>query len=157
MESLELGVDEEVNQLLERDQRLTDPVELVRTLREVGARVMGYGASTKGNVLLQFCGFTSADIEAIAEVNADKFGHFTPGSAIPIIPEAEMREARPDFLLVFPWQFSRRDRRARAGVPPNRRVPDLPAARDRDRRCLSAAASTNHGRRAAPLSLGASR
>ena len=66
---------------------------------------MGYGASTKGNVLLQFCGFTSADIEAIAEVNTDKFGHYTPGSAIPIIPEQEMRDARPDFLLVFPWHF----------------------------------------------------
>jgi hypothetical protein len=83
----------------------TDLVELVRTLRQDGARVMGYGASTKGNVLLQFCGFTSADIEAIAEVNPDKFGHYTPGSAIPIIPEQEMRDARPDFLLVFPWHF----------------------------------------------------
>jgi hypothetical protein len=83
----------------------TDLVELVRTLRHDGARVMGYGASTKGNVLLQFCGFTSADIEAIAEVNPDKFGHYTPGSAIPIIPEQEMRDARPDFLLVFPWHF----------------------------------------------------
>jgi hypothetical protein len=83
----------------------TDLVELVRTLRRDGARVMGYGASTKGNVLLQFCGFTSADIEAIAEVNPDKFGHYTPGSAIPIVSEQEMREARPDFLLVFPWHF----------------------------------------------------
>jgi hypothetical protein len=83
----------------------TDLVELVRTLRAEGARVMGYGASTKGNVLLQFCGFTPADIEAIAELNPDKFGHFTPGSAIPIISEAEMRETRPDFLLVFPWHF----------------------------------------------------
>jgi hypothetical protein len=83
----------------------TDLVELIRTLRNDGARVMGYGASTKGNVLLQFCGFTSADIEAIAEVNEDKFGHYTPGSAIPIIPEQEMRDAHPDFLLVFPWHF----------------------------------------------------
>jgi hypothetical protein len=83
----------------------TDLVELVRRLRQDGARVMGYGASTKGNVLLQFCGFTADDIEAIAEVNEDKFGHYTPGSAIPIVSEQEMREARPDFLVVFPWHF----------------------------------------------------
>ena len=83
----------------------TDLVQLIRTLCEDGARLMGYGASTKGNVLLQFCGFTSADIEAVAEVNPDKFGHVTPGSGIPIIPEEEMREARPDYLVVFPWHF----------------------------------------------------
>jgi SAM-dependent methyltransferase len=86
-------------------QHRTDLTELVRTLRSSGASVMGYGASTKGNVLLQFCGFDSNDIEAIAEVNEDKFGRVTPGSAIPIIPEAEMRARRPDYLLVFPWHF----------------------------------------------------
>ena len=66
---------------------------------------MGYGASTKGNVLLQFCGFNSDDIEAIAEVNPDKFGHVTPGSGIPIVPEEEMRERQPDYVIVFPWHF----------------------------------------------------
>jgi hypothetical protein len=80
-------------------------VDLLGSLRSDGARVLGYGASTKGNVLLQFCGFTSADIEAIGEVNADKFGHVTPGSSIPIVSEAEMRERQPDFLIVFPWHF----------------------------------------------------
>ncbi len=86
-------------------QHRTDLVELVRRLRADGATVMGYGASTKGNVLLQFCGFTSGDIAAIAEVNPDKFGHVTPGSGIPIVPEAEMREQQPDYLIVFPWHF----------------------------------------------------
>jgi hypothetical protein len=86
-------------------QHRTDLVELVRTLRAAGASIMGYGASTKGNVLLQFCGFTPADIEAIAEVNEDKFGHVTPGTGIPIVPEADVRERRPDYLIVFPWHF----------------------------------------------------
>ena len=86
-------------------QHRTDLIQLIRTLRNAQARIMGYGASTKGNVLLQFCGFTAADIEAIAEVNSDKFGHVTPGSGIPIISEEEMREARPDYLIVFPWHF----------------------------------------------------
>jgi hypothetical protein len=86
-------------------QHRTDLIELVRTLRRSGASVYGYGASTKGNVLLQFCGFTSDDIEAIAEVNPDKFGRITPGSEIPIIPEEELRERRPDYVIVFPWHF----------------------------------------------------
>ena len=86
-------------------QHRTDLSQLIRAIREGGESVMGYGASTKGNVLLQFCGFGRAEIEAIAEVNEDKFGRVTPGSGIPIISEAEMRARRPDYLLVFPWHF----------------------------------------------------
>jgi hypothetical protein len=66
---------------------------------------MGYGASTKGNVLLQFCGFGPDHIDSIAEVNEDKFGRVTPGTGIPIVPEDELRERRPDYVLVFPWHF----------------------------------------------------
>lgn len=82
-----------------------DLIDLIRTLRKDRACIMGYGASTKGNVLLQFCGFTPADIESIAEVNADKFGRVTPGSGIPIVSEAEVRARRPDYIVVFPWHF----------------------------------------------------
>jgi hypothetical protein len=83
----------------------TDLVQLIRTLNADGARVMGYGASTKGNVLLQFCGFTANDIQAIAEVNAEKLGRVTPGSGIPIVSEEELREVHPDYVIVFPWHF----------------------------------------------------
>jgi hypothetical protein len=86
-------------------QHRTDLTELVTTLRSAGSSVMGYGASTKGNVLLQFCGFGPAHIEAIAEVNEDKFGRVTPGTGIPIVAETEIRARRPDYLLVFPWHF----------------------------------------------------
>ena len=82
-----------------------DLVDLVRTLRSSGASVMGYGASTKGNVLLQFCGFTPDDISAIGEVNEEKFGRVTPGSGIRIVSEQEVRDANPDYLVVFPWHF----------------------------------------------------
>jgi hypothetical protein len=78
---------------------------LVRSLTADGKRVLGYGASTKGNVLLQFCGFTAKDLPAIAEVNPDKFGCFTPGSDIPIVSEAEARAMAPDYFLVLPWHF----------------------------------------------------
>lgn len=86
-------------------QHRDDLRRLVQRLREAGKTVYGYGASTKGNVLLQFCGFGPNEITAIAEVNEDKFGRFTPGSKIPIVPEAEVRGERPDYLLVLPWHF----------------------------------------------------
>jgi C-methyltransferase C-terminal domain/Putative zinc binding domain/Methyltransferase domain len=78
---------------------------LVRALNDDRKRVLGYGASTKGNVLLQFCGFTEREIPAIAEVNPDKFGCFTPGTGIPIVSEEDARAMRPDYLLVLPWHF----------------------------------------------------
>ena len=79
--------------------------ELIESLVADGKRIVGYGASTKGNVLLQFCGFTTEHIECIAEVNEDKFGAFTPGSNIPIVSEKEARALKPDYFLVLPWHF----------------------------------------------------
>jgi NDP-4-keto-2,6-dideoxyhexose 3-C-methyltransferase len=70
-----------------------------------GQRICGYGASTKGNVLLQFCGFTPRELPLIAEVNEDKFGCVTPHSRIPIVSEAAVRETAPDYMLVLPWHF----------------------------------------------------
>jgi hypothetical protein len=78
---------------------------LVQMLNREGKRIVGYGASTKGNVLLQFCGLTKREVPYIAEVNEDKFGAYTPGTGIPIISEAEARGLRPDYMLVLPWHF----------------------------------------------------
>jgi 2-polyprenyl-3-methyl-5-hydroxy-6-metoxy-1,4-benzoquinol methylase len=78
---------------------------LVDALLSDGKKIAGYGASTKGNVLLQFCGFTEEHICAIAEINDDKFGKVTPGSNIPIKSETEVREMKPDYMLVLPWHF----------------------------------------------------
>jgi len=82
-----------------------DLKRLIRTLNADGKKVLGYGASTKGNVLLQFCSLTVEDIPAIAEVNQEKFGRFTPGTHIPIISEADARSVNPDYFLVLPWHF----------------------------------------------------
>jgi cyclopropane fatty-acyl-phospholipid synthase-like methyltransferase len=79
--------------------------ELIHRLLAEGANVLGYGASTKGNVILQYCGFTPTEIPAMAEVNPDKFGSFTPGTHIPIISETEAYARRPDYFLVMPWHF----------------------------------------------------
>jgi NDP-4-keto-2,6-dideoxyhexose 3-C-methyltransferase len=79
--------------------------EFLRASSEAGRRVLGYGASTKGNVLLQYCGLTTREIACIAEVNPDKFGRFTPGSRIPIVSEEEARRSGADLFLVLPWHF----------------------------------------------------
>jgi hypothetical protein len=78
---------------------------LIRALVHDGKRIVGYGASTKGNVLLQFCGLGPDEIPVIADVNPDKFGCVTPGTHIPIVSEEEARALDPDFFLVLPWHF----------------------------------------------------
>jgi hypothetical protein len=78
---------------------------LLRALKDDGKRILGYGASTKGNVVLQFCGIGPELVDAIAEVNPDKFGAVTPGTHIPIVSETEARAMRPDYFLVLPWHF----------------------------------------------------
>ncbi|MEX2206625.1 MAG: class I SAM-dependent methyltransferase [Myxococcota bacterium] len=78
---------------------------LLNALVADGKRIIGYGASTKGNVVLQFCGITDKEVSAIAEVNSEKFGSYTPGSGIPIISEKEARAMKPDYFLVLPWHF----------------------------------------------------
>jgi C-methyltransferase C-terminal domain/Putative zinc binding domain/Methyltransferase domain len=82
-----------------------DLQRLLQALVADGKRIVGYGASTKGNVVLQFCGISEKELCAVAEVNPDKFGRFTPGSNIPIISEAEARAMKPDYFLVLPWHF----------------------------------------------------
>ena len=80
-------------------------VDLINALVKDGKKIFGYGASTKGNVLLQFCNLTSKQIPYIAEVNEEKFGSYTPGSNIPIISEKEAKDMNPDYFLVLPWHF----------------------------------------------------
>lgn len=70
-----------------------------------GKRICALGASTKGNVVLQYCDIDPAQLECVGEVNDEKFGSFTPGTLIPIIPEREVLEAGYDYHLVLPWHF----------------------------------------------------
>ena len=82
-----------------------DLVRLLKVLAADGKKVLGYGASTKGNVTLQFCGVTVNELPAIAEVNPEKYGRETPGTHIPIVSEAEAKAMKPDYFLVLPWHF----------------------------------------------------
>ena len=80
-------------------------VDFIKREVAAGKRIWGYGASTKGNTLLQWYGLNSQYIEAIAERSIYKFGLQTIATNIPILPEDEMRENPPDYLLILPWHF----------------------------------------------------
>ena len=86
-------------------QHREELLSVLRQIRKDGNLILGYGASTKGNVVLQFCGIDDHLIPGIAEVNEDKFGCFTPGTNIPIISESEAKAMAPDYFLVLPWHF----------------------------------------------------
>lgn len=104
----ELGLDTEApyRAFAERVARSrTDVRAFLEQAKAQGKKVGILGASTKGNVLLQYCSITAADVVAVGEVNPDKFGSFTPGSLIPIIDEAQLLAQQPDYLLVLPWHF----------------------------------------------------
>jgi len=73
--------------------------------KELGKRIYVYGASTKGNILLNYFKLDNSIITAAAERNDKKWGCMTPGTHIPIISEESARKAFPDYLLVLPWHF----------------------------------------------------
>ncbi len=78
---------------------------LLRKLKKEGKRIHLYGASTKGNTILQWCGIDNRIIDAAADRNPDKHGAHTLGTDIPIISEEESRSMKPDYYLVLPWHF----------------------------------------------------
>ncbi len=71
----------------------------------LGKKIHGYGASTKGNVLLQYYKINNKTVDYVAERNKNKYNLYTPGSNIKIISEALSRFYKPDFYLVLPWHF----------------------------------------------------
>jgi len=107
-EEKELGLDSGVifEQFKQRVMRHREELPaMLREIKRSGKLVLGYGASTKGNVMLQFCNITPELLPAILEVNPDKFGCCTPGTKIPIISEVEGHARKPDYLMVLPWHF----------------------------------------------------
>ena len=80
-------------------------VKLIKTLISKNKNIHIYGASTKGNVILQFCNINNKLIKYAADRNPDKIGKKTPGSNIRIISEKVSRNINPDYYLVMPWHF----------------------------------------------------
>ena len=98
-----------MTELIQFKKRIDDNrdkcVNFIKEEVKKGKKVYVYGASTKGNVILQYYGLDSRLITAAAERSPEKWGKYTIGSGIPIISEDEARKAQPDYFLVLPWAF----------------------------------------------------
>ena len=78
---------------------------LLENIKKAKKKIIGYGAATKGNIVLNHCGIRSDKIPLICDENEEKFARYTPGSNIKIISKKEMRKFNPDYLLVMIWSF----------------------------------------------------
>ena len=85
----------------------TSMQKTIKIINTKGKTIHGYGASTKGNVLLQYFKISNSDIPYIADRNIQKDGFYTPGSKIKIISESKSRSLKPDYYLVLPWHFKK--------------------------------------------------
>lgn len=90
-------------------ERILESKKVLRSFldeaKKMGKKVYGLGASTKGNVLLQYCDVTNSEVSAVAEVNPDKYSCFTPGTLLPIRPQDEVLVDEAAYFLVLPWHF----------------------------------------------------
>lgn len=105
---MELDTDKPYVEFQERINHLRDELNTVLfNIRARGKRVHIYGASTKGNVLLQWYGINRVMVDCAADRNPQKAGSKTLGTDIPIVSEEESRAAKPDYYLVLPWHFKK--------------------------------------------------
>jgi 2-polyprenyl-3-methyl-5-hydroxy-6-metoxy-1,4-benzoquinol methylase len=70
-----------------------------------GKKVVAYGAAAKGNTLLNYCGIKKDLIQFVADASPHKQGKFLPGSHLPVVKEDRIRESRPDYVIVLPWNI----------------------------------------------------
>jgi len=87
------------------ERQKTDLIKLLQELKKAGKTVVGYGASTKGNVILQYCGISTDLLPFIGDITPFKDGTYTPGTKIPIISMEKVKAMNPDYFLVLPWGF----------------------------------------------------
>ena len=80
-------------------------IKLLTELKDKKSTIIGYGASTKGNVILNYCGIDKNLLPEICDQNPEKPGLVTPGSRIPIVSKDTMRKKNPDYVLVLIWHF----------------------------------------------------
>lgn len=81
-------------------------VDFIKQAVAEGKKVYGYGASTKGNTILQYFELGPELVTAIADKSEEKWGKYTIGTMIPIVSESQAREAKPDYFLILPWAFT---------------------------------------------------
>ena len=80
-------------------------VSLLSELKSQGKRIAGYGATSKSTTVLNYCGIGPALIDYVADTTPIKQGKFTPGMRIPIREPEALRAARPDYVLILPWNL----------------------------------------------------
>jgi SAM-dependent methyltransferase len=103
---LELDTDKPYRDFQDRiDRHRAELSSLLKGLKRDGKRIHAYGASTKGNTILQWCTIDNSVLDYASDRNPDKHGAMTIGTDIPIISETESREMHPDYYLVLPWHF----------------------------------------------------
>ena len=99
----------DINKLSQFSRRIENHkdelLNIINLLQNNGKSILGYGASTKANIVINFCGITKEMIPFIGDLNEEKHGLEMPGSRIPIISHEEIQKYKPDFLLVFVWHF----------------------------------------------------
>ena len=71
-----------------------------------GKLVVGYGAAAKGNTLLNYAGIRPDLLPYVADASPHKQGRFLPGTRIPVVAESRIRESRPDFVMILPWNLT---------------------------------------------------
>jgi SAM-dependent methyltransferase len=86
-------------------EKKRDILEFLIRLKREGKTIAGYGAPAKGNTLLNYCGIRTDFIEYTVDRNPHKQGCYLPGSQIPVLPPEKVRETRPDYLLILPWNL----------------------------------------------------
>jgi len=103
---LELDTDKPYRHFQDRiEAHKKELISLLKNVKQQGKKIHIYGASTKGNTILQWCGIDNTIVEYAADRNPDKWGAKTIGTEIPIISEDESRAMKPDYYLVLPWHF----------------------------------------------------
>lgn len=87
------------------DQIRDTMLDFIATARREGKRIAAYGAAAKGNTLLNYCGLRHGVISFVCDRSPHKQGRYLPGSHVPVLPEDALRELRPDYILILPWNL----------------------------------------------------
>lgn len=83
----------------------TDVLHFLLEQKKAGQKVAGYGAAAKGNTLMNYCGIKSDLVDYVVDANPHKQNKFLPGSHIPVVNEAYLKENKPEYVVIFPWNL----------------------------------------------------
>jgi len=90
-------------QFIKKEKKIL--INFLLKIKKSGKKIIGYGASTKGNIILQWCNINNKILDYIYDINKDKNNTFTPGTLIPIISENKLKNIEFDYFFVLPWHF----------------------------------------------------